>query len=355
LPLAAMRSCNNQPCPVDCQLKAWSGWSKCSAECGGGVTQRLREVKQAMKYGGAPCTATSETKACNNQACEKDCELTKWTKWSGCSKDCNGGTKKRQKFVKVEAEGAGKCAGEWSLKRLEYRPCNMKRCKLPVGKTLPSCNKTLDIVLLLDGSGSLGSKGWKAEIKAAQMFVDAFSGSGAHAEMAVILYSGPRTWGGVRKCFGRNSNKVDREKVCGIKTITHFTNDMKKVKSLITGLKWPKGSTLTSLALLTAKAELALGRKNAHSNVIVFTDGRPLSYRKTGMASRMVRKGARLVWVPVTKYAPLKRIKRWATRRWKENVVVVKSFKDLEKPKPIVDIVSNICPDENPKTTFGRR
>merc|ERR1719345_528354 len=26
LPLAALRSCNNQPCPVDCKLAAWSGW-----------------------------------------------------------------------------------------------------------------------------------------------------------------------------------------------------------------------------------------------------------------------------------------------------------------------------------------
>ena len=49
------------------------------------------------------------------------------------------------------------------------------------------------------------------------------------------------------------------------------------------------------------------------ANVIVFTDGRPLSYRKTWMASYSVRKVARLMWVPVTRYAPLKRIKRWVT------------------------------------------
>merc|ERR1719399_603194 len=40
VPLTAERSCNNQPCPVDCRLSAWSGWSKCSADCGGGVEQR---------------------------------------------------------------------------------------------------------------------------------------------------------------------------------------------------------------------------------------------------------------------------------------------------------------------------
>merc|ERR1719191_1971424 len=225
----------------------------------------------------------------------------------------------------------------------------MHRCMLAKGSLTMTCNKTVDIVLLIDGSGSLGSKGWKAEIKAAQMFVDAFSGTGADANMAVILYSGPRTWSGVRKCFSRNKKKVDQEKVCNIKTVTHFTEDMKKVKSLITGLSWPRGSTLTSLALLTAKAELALGRKTAKSNIIVFTDGRPLSYRATYVASRMVRKSARLVWVPVPKYAPLKYIKKWATRRWQENVVVVSSFKKLEKPDVVTQIVANICPKPKPK------
>merc|ERR1719355_524519 len=105
-----------------------------------------------------------------------------------------------------------------------------------------TCNKTLDIVLLIDGSGSLGKKGWAAEIKAAEMFVDAFSGTGANSNMAVILYSGPRTWGGVFKCFARNTKKVDREKICGVKVVTHFTKDLKKVKELVTGLSWPRGS-----------------------------------------------------------------------------------------------------------------
>jgi len=355
LPLAALKKCNLQPCPTDCRLETWSGWSKCSAECGGGVRQRLREVKRAMKFGGKPCGQTSETIACNNQACEKDCELYPWTRWSSCSKDCDGGTQKRQKLVRHAPKGAGKCADKWSMKRLQYKKCNMHGCSVASSQKALQCTKKLDIVFLLDGSGSLGQKGWNAEIKAAQTFVDAFDGTGAKANMAVVLYSGPRTWGGVYKCFGRNRRKVDMEKTCKIQTVTHFTSDMKKVKGLITGLSWPKGSTLTSLALLRAASELSLGRRDAKSVVVVITDGRPLSYRATYYASRYVRKQARLVWVPVTRYAPLRKIKQWATRRWQENVVRVKSFKDLEKPDLVTHIVANICPKNSPKMTFKRR
>merc|ERR1719311_1726821 len=48
LPLEALKKCNLQPCPVDCKLEAWTGWSKCSAECGGGVQQRLREGRERV-------------------------------------------------------------------------------------------------------------------------------------------------------------------------------------------------------------------------------------------------------------------------------------------------------------------
>jgi len=308
-----------------------------------------------MAHGGNPCGGTSETTACNNQACEKDCELTAWTKWSTCSKDCDGGTAKRQKFVKTVAEGAGKCPDSWGLKRLEYKACHKQRCQRAAGEPTLTCDKKLDIVLLIDGSGSLGKKGWAAEIKAAQLFVDAFALSGnPQAQMSVILYSGPRTWGGVYKCFAKNTRSVDRAEICKVKTITHFTSDLAKVKELIAGLKWPKGSTLTSMAMLAAKAELALGRKDAQSDVIVFTDGRPLYRRATGIVAHILRKAARLLWIPVTKFAPLAEIKKWATRRWQENAEFVNSFSELDKPYVIDHVIADICPKHNPKVQFGR-
>jgi hypothetical protein len=261
---------------------------------------------------------------------------------------------KRSKHITDAVQGQGKCPDRWNIKRLEYKSCNNFGCWVADPLKPMPCNNSIDVVLLLDGSGSLGKKGWKAEIKMAEMFVDSFGmgvpqGAPSPANMAVILFSGPRTWSGVRKCIGNNKDKVDMEAVCKIKTVEHFTRDMKDAHDKISALTWPQGSTLTSLALMTAKAELTYGRKDSQSVVIVITDGRPLSYRATGIASKQVRKSARLVWVPVTAYAPLKNIKAWATRRWKENVIQVKTFEQLADSSVVTQIMADICPNGSPE------
>jgi hypothetical protein len=357
LPLAAMRSCNNQPCPVDCELKAWSGWSKCSADCGGGVTQRLRDVKVAMKHGGKPCSASKETKACNIKACEKDCDLSYWTKWSRCSKDCDGGTRKRTKFVTHPAEGSGKCPGTWSKKRLQYKPCNMERCRFSAkeGYTL-KCKNKMDVILMIDGCPKGGKNAWDAQITAASSFVDAFylKNKKPKAQMSVISYCGPRTWSGVSQCTGKSTKKVDMEKTCKVKIVQHLTDDAKKIKQKIMGLEMAKGMKLLSLGLLTAKAELSLGRKKADSAVVGFIDGPPLSERKTLLAAQVLRKSARLTLIPTSKLSPLKLLKKLVTRRWQENLVVVKSAKQLAKPESVTHIIADICPSKKPKMRFER-
>ena len=130
-------------------------------------------------------------------------------------------------------------------------------------------------VLLIDGSGSLGKKGWAAEVKAANTLVDALNPKNTHAQLAIILYSGPRMCGGARKCFAKNRKKIYIKEVREIKTVTRFTNEMTKTKRLVNAVVWPRGSTLTSLALLRAKAEFGLGREDAHLLVLAVTAGRP--------------------------------------------------------------------------------
>jgi hypothetical protein len=253
------------------------------------------------------------------------------------------------KFIKKEPIGQGKCADQWSPKRLEYKACNMHRCPYAM-----KCNRTLDVVLLIDGSGSLGQAGWDAEIKASKILIEALAAPAEKkVDLAVILFSGPRTWSGVDKCIGATDTPVSLD-FCGIKTVTSFTNDMTQATALVDALTWPQGSTLTSLALMTAKGMLNLGRQNIHSVVVVITDGRPMSYRKTTIASHEIRKMARLIWVPVTNFAPLSEIKTWATRRWQENVVQVDDFVTLAKGEVITHVIADMCPDEIPEVEYVR-
>jgi len=207
------------------------------------------------------------------------------------------------------------------------------------------CDQKLDIVLLLDGSGSLGQAGWDAEIKAANTFVDSFAGAGK-AQLGVILYSGPSTYREVYRCFSyHGTTALNMETDCKIKRVTEgFSSDMADVKTKISALTWPKGSTLTSLALLTANTMMREGREDTQAIIVVITDGRPFSYRATRIVSRWVRRSARLVWVPVTRYAPLRQIKKWATRRWEENVVNVADFEALESPAVVTQLIADICP-----------
>jgi hypothetical protein len=306
--------------------------------------QRLRDVTRHMKYNGKPCGETSETTACNVQSCESDCETSDWSAWGPCSKECDGGTRKRQKFIKEQAVGQGSCPGLWDKDRLDYEECNRHQCKLEPKETTLKCKAELDVVLLIDGSGSLGKKGWQASKKAAETFVSAFEGDKTEARVSVILFSGPKTWKGTNKCFGSGTQSVDLKRDCSIKVVQHFTKNMAMAKSKIENLKWPRGSTLTSLALGAARTELTIGRKNARGVVVVITDGRPMSFRKTALAARELRKSARLIWVPVTRWAPLKKMRKWATRRWQENVIPVKDFKDLVKPAVVSRMIANLCP-----------
>jgi len=360
LPQYAIRNCKMTPCPVDCKLEPWQRWSACSADCGGGVKQRVREMTVAPKYGGKSCGATSETKPCNIEGCDLDCVLAEWTPWSKCSKMCDGGTQKRQRHVTQQPTGKGKCADMWSPERLEYKACNAQRCQLAVDMPTMKCTHyPMDVVVLIDGSYSLGKTGWEAELLAADTLLSAFQGKGKAADsmvhVSVILYSGPFKSSDFYNCL-KNPKMTgnDRlEKYCKVHIVSHMNPDIAAVRGMVKKLKWLAGSTLTSQALFAASEELSLGRDYAKSYVIVITDGRPLYKGRTRKAAHEVRKKARLLWVAVTKYAPLKEIKQMTTRRWEENLITVKSFDDLKNKKEEMTnhIIADVC--EAPETALA--
>jgi hypothetical protein len=340
-PLSATQSCNEDSCPVDCVLEDWTPWSSCSAACGGGVRSKSREVTVTPEHGGDPCGETSKTETCNLQACDVPCTLSAWTTWGACSKKCDAGILTRVKTVTTPAVGQGFCADSMSADRLQTKPCNLQPC---VNKTtvMMMCVAKLDIILLLDGSGSLGSTGWEATKKAGASLARSMKGD---TQLGVVLFSGPTSYRALWMCTGEIPGTPDMVNDCGIEWVSHFSNQTEDIATKIEGLSFPAKTTLTSLAISTAEMELSLGRQDASSVVIVITDGKPLSETSTTRASRSIKKKARLMFVPVGRYVPKKDMRKWASWPSKENVVEVDTFGELSTPVVLNTVIADMCPD----------
>ncbi len=119
------RSCNTQPCPVDCQVSPWGDWSSCDKSCGGGTQSRMRSVLVQDQYGGASCPALSESQSCNTQPCPVDCQVSEWSDWSTCDKTCGGGTQSRMRSVLVQPQNGGAACPALS----ETQACNTQACE----------------------------------------------------------------------------------------------------------------------------------------------------------------------------------------------------------------------------------
>jgi len=391
-PLKLNQTCNTINCPIDCDVSEWSEWSRCSVNCSGGIRERIRSIKQHSRYGGEECGPGSDTEACNTQDCDKPCELTPWSLLSSmrCTKACGGGLKWSVRNIAQAAIGDGACPNEHAPERFRTSTCNTWSCtdallRRPnyLGDTL-LCNTMVDVVILLDGSGSLGPSGWQATQKVGMALVKAFQPLQTYttyhgvqslgAQVAVQLFSGPGTWSQYNQClqkpyvrgwvqddhgaweWGWTWPKVpkaaDMVKDCGIKWITpmtvekgHFTTNMKNASTLIEKETWPATSTFTSLALAQAGQELMYSREGVTKVVVVVTDGIPINPLGTTKASNRLKKKARLIWVPVTGNAPEEQLEEWATYPKEQNEVKVADFSTLEEPDVVTQIISEVCPD----------
>merc|ERR1712085_164356 len=196
-----------------------------------------------------------ETRSCNDAACNAACEIVDWSDWSLCSKACDGGHQERTRAVLTEARGLGTCDPADGPKRLMFGDCNTFDCKQLVraGRSTLLCTEMIDLILILDGSGSLGRYGWEESQSMAQKLIDSMQGGDTAVNLALMLFSGPWTAPDYEKCTGQTVGDTVKADDCGI--------------------QWPARSTLTSYALAEAKNELINGRSDAKSVVVVITDG----------------------------------------------------------------------------------
>jgi len=342
-PLEAFDTCSEEPCPIDCKLYDWSGWSVCSAECGGGVREKSRDIEVPPAHGGEPCEVTEAEEACNIQDCSGDCLLTRWSQWSSCSKACGKGSQRRTKAIDSPAKGDGICWESTDQKRLQFADCNDFACIVPAGRPYLHCESKVDVVILLDGSASLGRNGWAKSKKVAERLIKAFGDGNAPAKVALQVFSGPKTWKNLKLC--QKGEATDLKGQCGIEWIEKgFTDDTDGLSRRTRSLDWPRSSTFTSGALGQAESMLVYGREDAAAVVIVITDGKPYSPEHTEKAAESLMTKAKLLWVPVGRSAPIALIKKWASKPESDHVVVVQELKDLASSETINKIITTTCP-----------
>merc|ERR1711972_671077 len=77
-----------------------------------------------------------------------------------------------------------------------FKKCNLIPCVQICPGTRPTlvCNSKVDIILLLDGSGSTGDYGFKQSKALVGSLLKAFQGGTQEVRVALLLFSGPSTW-----------------------------------------------------------------------------------------------------------------------------------------------------------------
>jgi hypothetical protein len=249
----------------------------------------------------------------------------------------------------IPQRGVGTCPELMAEERVNFKPCNEFSCgEILQNKTTLTCVSKVDLIVLMDGSGSLRDYGWKQTVNISRTLVENLEG-GMHAvRVAVQLFSGPKTWGDYAYCTGEKplpaGQTLDLARQCGISWVSHFTDDLEALDENLKNLKWPASSTLTSVALGEAKNELMNGRKDANTVVVVITDGKPMSRLNTVQAVGKLSEIAKVVWVPVGLDAPIQMIEEMAAKPTLDHIVRVDSFDNLAAPETVNAIMTDVCP-----------
>jgi len=354
LPLEVTQSCNEFRCPVDCELQDWEEWSRCTVTCGGGIRERLRPITQHPTPEGNPCELTLESILCNAVPCDEDCVLSEWEEWStSCTKMCGGGQSTRTKKLVTAERGGGTCATFYDESRFNAKLCNTQPCEYH--KTVGTCLAQVDVVLAIDGSGSLGTSGWEA-IKAASLKLTRAMGEGS--AVGAVLFSGPPNSCKLRICTGRAlpwycdmwwqpyRNARYTPEQCGVNWVSHLTTDTASVVTGLENMNWPAQCTLTSKAIKSAQIEMINSRKGVPSVVIVLTDGFPYSNDHTRDNARDLKEsGARLMMVPIGEaVADTATFEEMVSFPATDNLKYVTSFEELtESNKTINSILTDFC------------
>jgi hypothetical protein len=266
--LVDKRRCNQKKCEVDCGMSRWSGWSKCSKDCEGGVEEKTRAVLIRPMHGGSRCGPVSEARPCNTGSCDRDCTLEDWTAWSPCSMACDTGNQYRVRKVDVPIRGEGKCPKPKSHFRYEMQDCNPMAC---VGDEI--CTAQQDLIISVDGSGSVSVESWD--------LVKNFTGEMLKRYKSQYFGLGAVSIGVIQ--FGNgvieHDEKTGQAVISKALMVSDLVSDYESSETLKTAVKdmvHAKGFTNMAQGFVLAKKLLGQkGRPDAQHAVMTISDGKP--------------------------------------------------------------------------------
>jgi len=332
--LSRSKKCNQVKCPVDCAMSEWSGWSKCTADCEGGVQGHTRSILERPQNGGESCNTVEETRPCNTDSCDRDCTLTRFTAWGPCSAACGGGFQERFKHVLIPTRGYGKCPTKESWERFRKKECNTHSC---VGDEI--CIANQDLLIAIDGSGSLGEEGFAAlkgfAVDLVNRYQGEYFGMGA-MQVGVIL-------------FGNGVIMADDNTVSPAINEQGLTSDMAVVKSAIEGLPYKKGFTNMAQAFaLAEKMYTAASRKGAQQALLVISDGKPsFAFQTSELVQQLDDRGVQRFFVVVSdSQDDLNQMKQWASVPWETNLLHVPGVEILQADAAVFaeKALTTFCP-----------
>jgi len=350
-PLTWERACGEVICPLHCKLDIWGPWGDCTKDCGGGSQARTRHVLQEPTPGGTPCESTQMSRQCNTHSCDVDCVLHDWTAWSPCSKSCLAfrraqvGMQSRKRHIRVAIKGNGKCPAPTARQRYETQGCNNFICPNHLNCVAPQ-----DMILTLDGSGSLWYRSWQTKewdrnFRAVKTFAK-----------NMVEHSMMDGWdaidqdSAVDEADAKKGVRKPRHVRMGValfatKTyeVVSLTGDKAKLLKGIDGMEWPKGGTNTHLAIKRAIEMMKFSRPNRIKTIVLVTDGRATDRRGTFTMARKARKAGMII-----KVVPVgRKVKRWETCRiasppCNQNVELARAWRVL-KPQ-LNKFIAGTCP-----------
>jgi len=316
--LARTKKCNQKKCPVDCVLSEWSGWSKCTADCEGGVRSQTRSLITKPKNGGIACNTNEETEACNTMSCDRDCTLAPWTAWEPCSVACGTGFQNKARHVLIPTRGFGKCPLEDGGERSAQQECNTQPC---VGDEI--CIAQQDLLIAIDGSGSVREDGFNILKNYALDLLSKY-----HSE----YFGGQAMKIGVIE-FGNGIIMEDGVTVSPAMNVRTLTTNLDDVKTSIEGMVQKKGFTNMAQAFALAETMYtSAGRAGAQSALLVITDGKPsFQFQTNELVQQLDDKGVQRFFVVVSESdKSVDLMKKWASMPWETNLLHIPGLAPLD-------------------------